>query len=845
MTESQYLKTEEFISKYETKETIGKGSFSTVILGINKATKEKVAIKILEKNKIINKEDLERVEKEIKILKNLNNLNIVNSIEIFETEDKYYFIMEYCENGELFNYIVEKQKLNEKEASYFYYQLINGLEYIHSKGVVHRDLKPENLLLGKGNILKIVDFGLSNFFDGVHYLSTPCGSPCYASPEMVCGNDYNGFYIDVWSTGIILYAMIYGYLPFEDPDNEILFKKIAECDIEYPGIISKEVKSLLTKIIVSDPEERIKIEEIKVHPFYLQGKQVFKYKHPEFVDDKNEEKKDNERNLNNMNNENEKNDNNDFEIESNDNNNEEEDNKYENDYKEVEDNKYEDDNKEQVEDKNEELPLNKGDLLYEQDLNTFSNSNEKNKQYINQYENVEKNKTEKIQDNNPYIINNKKDEKIPDNNPYIINEKKYEKIPDNNPYIINEKKDEIKNENENKINKKEINEKKPYVKPQINRKKQEEKENPKPTKKRYINIELNSNYSKNPQIAKNKRGISLQNDSININKNLMSYQKKLQEIKKSLDELVSTNFQSTRNKNKQREISLFSNNKTYDKNKNKKKYISNTFNKDNRNTYKKIRITTEEDLINKEHDNYKKNNIKKNLDYNSIYNTTRGKSANNKDKKKIDNNNFTKSYRTNYMNTLTNKFYHPVTFLNSNYKKENTYIKSFNPSIGNTNNKLNMDYHDIFSFHSNNYKNKNTFNLPSSKIITNKTSNRKKYDFELFKEPLNYKYLTTSINSEKFNSKKTYDGLLNILSKKNDLLNDKSIKNPNSNYYSKNTYTSSISNLPNYLNTDNNRIQSLFSTNKNKRYNKLTSSLDSLQSSPNNHKYYFGKTFNF
>ena len=196
------------------------------------------------------------------------------------------------------------------------------------------------------------------------------------------------------------------------------------------------------------------------------------------------------------------------------------------------------------------------------------------------------------------------------------------------------------------------------------------------------------------------------------------------------------------------------------------------------------------------------------------------------------------------MNTLTNKFYRPVTFLNSNYKKENNdYIKSFNPSIGNSNKKLNMNYHDIFSFNSNNYKNKNTFNLPSSKIINNKTSNRKKNDFELFKEPLNYKYLTTSINSEKFNSKKTYDGILNILSKKNDLLNDKII--PNSNYYSKNTYTSTLSNFPNYLNTDNNRIQSLFSTNKNKRYNKLTSSLDSLQSSPNNHKYYFGKTFNF
>ena len=147
----------------------------------------------------------------------------MNSIEIFETEDKYYFIMEYCENGELFNYIVEKQKLNEKEASYFYYQLINGLEYIHSKGVVHRDLKPENLLLGKGNILKIIDFGLSNFFNGKNLLSTPCGSPCYASPEMVSGQRYNGYMIDVWSTGIILFDMVIGYLPFEDNNNEILF----------------------------------------------------------------------------------------------------------------------------------------------------------------------------------------------------------------------------------------------------------------------------------------------------------------------------------------------------------------------------------------------------------------------------------------------------------------------------------------------------------------------------------------------------------------------------------------------------------------------------------------------
>ena len=213
------------ISQYITKGTIGKGTFGKVKLGIHKTTGEKVAIKILEKSKITSQDDMERINREITILRNFSHLNVIKINDIFETKDNYYILMEYCEKGELFNYIVEKQRLSEEEASYFYYQLINGLEYIHEHNVVHRDLKPENLLLEKGNILKIIDFGLSNYFTG-QLLSTPCGSPCYASPEMVSGNKYNGFYIDVWSTGIILYAMICGYLPFEDPNNEILFQKI-------------------------------------------------------------------------------------------------------------------------------------------------------------------------------------------------------------------------------------------------------------------------------------------------------------------------------------------------------------------------------------------------------------------------------------------------------------------------------------------------------------------------------------------------------------------------------------------------------------------------------------------
>ena len=274
---------DELLSDYIIKETIGKGTFSIVKLGINKKTNEKVAIKILKKNKIIHKEDVERIEREISILKKLSHINVIKIYKINEDDDKYYIFMEYCENGELFHYIVERQRLSEEESSFFFYQLINGLEYIHSENIVHRDLKPENLLLGKYNILKIIDFGLSNFCEVDNYLETPCGSPCYASPEMVSGKKYNGHIIDIWSTGIILFAMMCGFLPFEDQDNDILFKKILKCKIKYPGYLSDISVDLMKKILVRDPEKRITLQEIKLHPFYLKGKDLFARKHPNLV----------------------------------------------------------------------------------------------------------------------------------------------------------------------------------------------------------------------------------------------------------------------------------------------------------------------------------------------------------------------------------------------------------------------------------------------------------------------------------------------------------------------------------------------------------------------------------
>ena len=285
---------EEYIGDYLIKKTIGKGTFSKVKLGIHKLTKQKVAIKILDKSLINNNEELERISREMEILTALDHPNIIKIFQILENENSYSIIMEYCVNGELFNYIVNKQKLSEEESSFFYYQLINGLEYIHSKGVAHRDLKPENLLLSENNILKIIDFGLSNYFYEGQRLKTPCGSPCYASPEMIRGEEYDGFDIDIWATGIILYAMLCGYLPFEDDDsfnnvnNSGLFKKILAADLEFPPFLSDVSLDLLKKILVVHPEKRIKLIEIKEHDFYLKGEKEFKKVMKNIVKSKND-----------------------------------------------------------------------------------------------------------------------------------------------------------------------------------------------------------------------------------------------------------------------------------------------------------------------------------------------------------------------------------------------------------------------------------------------------------------------------------------------------------------------------------------------------------------------------
>ncbi|CAD7968767.1 unnamed protein product [Amoebophrya sp. A25] len=256
------------IGHYILGKTIGEGTFGKVKLGTHILTGEKVAVKILEKERIVDVADVERVAREIHILKLIRHPHIIQLYEIIETPKQLYLIMEFASGGELFDYIVSSCRVKEKEAVKFFHQILNGVEKIHSMRVVHRDLKPENLLLDGQKHIKIVDFGLSNTYKPGQLLKTACGSPCYAAPEMIAGKKYVPIMCDVWSCGVILFALVCGYLPFEDQNTAALYKKILGADYQTPKFISESVTDLIGQMLTTDPQKRITCAQIRKHPWY-------------------------------------------------------------------------------------------------------------------------------------------------------------------------------------------------------------------------------------------------------------------------------------------------------------------------------------------------------------------------------------------------------------------------------------------------------------------------------------------------------------------------------------------------------------------------------------------------
>ena len=264
---------ERTVGHYLLGRTLGEGSFGKVRLGTHILTGENVAVKILEKSRLVEAADVQRVAREIKILKRNRHQNIIQLFEVLDTPTAIYLIMENADAGEMFNYIVQKKRVDELQACHFFHQIIDGAEYLHNMEVTHRDLKPENLLLqhsADGLFVKIVDFGLSNTHDGGALLQTACGSPCYAAPEMIAGLKYWGPKADIWSMGVILYALVCGYLPFEDCNTSVLYKKIMAGNYACPNWISAEVRDLISLILKTDPSKRITISEIRKHRWYLQ-----------------------------------------------------------------------------------------------------------------------------------------------------------------------------------------------------------------------------------------------------------------------------------------------------------------------------------------------------------------------------------------------------------------------------------------------------------------------------------------------------------------------------------------------------------------------------------------------
>lgn len=257
---------------YEFKNELGRGAFSIVYLGLNKATGGEFAVKVINK-KDLGKDYEKNLKMEVDILKKVNHTNIIALKELFDTPDKLYLVMELVTGGELFDKIVEKGSYTESEASQLVRKIVSAVEYLHGIDIVHRDLKPENLLLKRAdNDLEVAlaDFGLSKIVGQQMMMQTACGTPSYVAPEVLNATGY-GKEVDMWSIGVITYILLCGFPPFYGDTVPEIFEQIMEANFDYPeeywGSISKEAKDFINRLLVVETADRMSAADALKHPW--------------------------------------------------------------------------------------------------------------------------------------------------------------------------------------------------------------------------------------------------------------------------------------------------------------------------------------------------------------------------------------------------------------------------------------------------------------------------------------------------------------------------------------------------------------------------------------------------
>uniref|UniRef100_A0A1Y1NJJ3 non-specific serine/threonine protein kinase n=1 Tax=Photinus pyralis TaxID=7054 RepID=A0A1Y1NJJ3_PHOPY len=249
---------------YDIERTIGKGNFAVVKLARHRITRTEVAIKIIDKTQL-DAGNLQKVYREVDIMKRLDHPHIIKLYQVMETKNMIYLVSEYASQGEIFDYIARYGRMTEETARKTFWQILSAVEYCHNRNIVHRDLKAENLLLDSNNNIKIADFGFSNYFTTSGQLSTWCGSPPYAAPEVFEGKKYTGPEIDIWSLGVVLYVLVCGALPFDGCSLQALRDRVLSGRFRIPYFMSSDCESLIRKMLVLDPSKRYGISQIKRH----------------------------------------------------------------------------------------------------------------------------------------------------------------------------------------------------------------------------------------------------------------------------------------------------------------------------------------------------------------------------------------------------------------------------------------------------------------------------------------------------------------------------------------------------------------------------------------------------